>query len=124
MYAAAAENAAPLTYWAYEKALGPVGGWIVLLCVILFAVSTAISWSYYGDRCAVYLLGEKAVLPYRIVYVVMHFLGAVLSLNVVWELGDLAMALGTLPNALALLLLSGVVVREAKRYWGPAARQR
>lgn len=95
----------------------------MLLCVILFAVSTAISWSYYGDRCAVYLLGDKAVLPYRIVYVVMHFLGAVLSLNVVWELGDLAMALGTLPNVLALLLLSGVVVSEARRYWGPAARQ-
>ena len=60
--------------------------------------------------------------PYRVVYVGMHFAGAVLSLNVVWELGDLAMALGTLPNVVALLGLSGVVVAEARGYFGGAVR--
>ena len=118
LYAAAVENAAPLTMWAYRRGLGNWGGYIVLVCVILFAVSTAISWSYYGDRCATYLFGERAVLPYRLLYVGMHFLGAVLGLNVVWELGDLAMALGTIPNVVALLALSGVVAREARRYFG------
>ncbi len=118
LYAEAVENAAPLTLWAYQRALGDWGGYIVLLCVVLFAVSTAISWSYYGDRCATYLCGERAVLPYRLVYIGMHFLGAVLGLNVVWELGDLAMALGTLPNVVALVLLSEVVVKEARRYFG------
>ena len=117
LYGEAVENAAPLTMLGYEKALGQFGVFIVLLCVVLFAVSTAISWSYYGDRCAIYLFGGKAILPYRIIYVGMHFIGAVLSLNVVWDLGDLAMSLGTIPNVIALLLLSGVAREMARRYF-------
>ncbi|MEM9836208.1 MAG: alanine/glycine:cation symporter family protein, partial [Bacteroidota bacterium] len=117
LYAPAVENAAPLTMWAYRSALGGLGGFIVLICVVLFAISTAISWSYYGDRCTTYLFGKTAILPYRLIYVGMHFMGAILSLNLIWELGDLAMAMGTLPNVLALLLLSGVVKKMADRYF-------
>lgn len=117
LYAPAVETAAPLTLWAYESALGNWGSFIVLACVLLFALSTAISWSYYGDRCAVYIFGTKAILPYRVLYIGMHFIGAILSLNLIWEMGDLAMALGTLPNVLALLLLSGLVARLAKEYF-------
>lgn len=117
LYGSAVENAAPLTMLGYQKALGQFGVFIVLLCVVLFAVSTAISWSYYGDRCSIYLFGEKAILPYRIIYVAMHFIGAILSLNVVWDLGDLAMSLGTIPNVIALLLLSGVARELARRYF-------
>lgn len=117
LYAPAVENAAPLTMWAYRSVLGKFGGFIVLLCVLLFAISTAISWSYYGDRCATYLFGSKAILPYRLIYVGMHFLGAILSLNLIWELGDLAMALGTIPNVIALLMLSGLVARLARKYF-------
>lgn len=117
LYGKAVENAAPLTMWAYQKVLGNFGVFIVLLCVVLFAISTAISWSYYGDRCATYLFGSQAILPYRIVYVGMHFIGAILSLNVVWDLGDLAMSLGTIPNVIALLLLSGVARNLAKDYF-------
>ena len=61
--------------------------------MLLFAVSTAIAWSYYGDRCANYLFGHGAVLPYKIVFVVMHFLGAVAPLGIAWSLGDIALAL-------------------------------
>ncbi|PHI18864.1 sodium:alanine symporter family protein [Lewinellaceae bacterium SD302] len=118
LYATAVETAAPLTLWAYEYALGSWGSGIVLACVLLFALSTAISWSYYGDRCTVYLFGTKAILPYRVLYIAMHFVGAILSLNLIWEMGDLSMALGTLPNVLALLLLSGLVVKLAKEYFG------
>ncbi len=117
LYAEAVENAAPLTLWAYQLVLGPAGGFIVVFCVILFAISTAISWSYYGDRCAIYLWGERAILPYRITYVLMHFVGAILSLNIVWRLGDLAMSLGTIPNVMALVLLSGLTHRLAKTYF-------
>lgn len=117
LYSTAVETAAPLTMWAYESALGNFGGWIVLLCVGLFALSTAISWSYYGDRCAVYIFGPKAIVPYRLIYIGMHFVGAILSLNLIWEMGDLAMALGTLPNVFALLLLSGLVARLTKDYF-------
>ena len=117
LYATAVENAAPLTMWAYKEVLGNFGVFIVVLCVILFAISTAISWSYYGDRCAIYLFGQQAIFPYRLIYVGMHFLGAILSLNIVWSLGDLAMALGTIPNVIALLLLSGVAGKLAQKYF-------
>ena len=117
LYGEAVENAAPMTMWAYREVLGQFGIFIVLLCVVLFAISTAISWSYYGDRCAIYLFGQRAILPYRILYVIMHFIGAILSLNVVWDLGDLAMSLGTIPNVIALILLSGVATRMSQKYF-------
>ena len=118
LYGMAVENSAPLTMLAYETALGKFGVVVVLLCVILFAISTAISWSYYGDRCAIYLFGESSIFTYRIVYVIMHFIGAILSLNVIWKLGDLAMALGTIPNVVALLMLSGLVRKLSNEYFG------
>ncbi|MEO1262756.1 MAG: sodium:alanine symporter family protein [Bacteroidota bacterium] len=124
LYADAVENAAPLTMWAYREVLGQVGMFIVVLCVVLFAISSAISWSYYGDRCTTYLFGGWAILPYRVIYVVMHFVGAILSLNVVWDMGDLAMAMGTIPNVLALLLLSGVARELAKKYFAEKPYER
>ncbi|MEL6717350.1 MAG: alanine/glycine:cation symporter family protein [Bacteroidota bacterium] len=117
LYGKAAENGAPLTMWAYEEVLGRFGVFIVILCVMLFGVSTAIAWSYYGDRCAIYLFGNQAIIPYKIVFVIMHFLGAIVSLNLVWDIGDVAMSLGTIPNVIALILLSGVVSRLTRDYF-------
>ena len=117
LYGEAVENAAPLTMWAYRDALGQFGVFIVVLCVVLFAISTAISWSYYGDRCTVYLFGQNGILPYRIIYVAMHFIGAILSLNVVWDMGDLAMSLGMIPNVIALVLLSSLARELTKKYF-------
>ncbi|MEO1517330.1 MAG: sodium:alanine symporter family protein [Bacteroidota bacterium] len=117
LFGRAVENGAPLTMWAYSAVLGQFGVYLVLFCVLLFGISTAISWSYYGDRCAIYLFGTRAILPYRILFVGMHFLGAVLSLQLVWDLGDLAMSLGTIPNVLALVLLSGLVRRMSQDYF-------
>ena len=88
-----------------------------MLSVLLFAISTAISWSYYGDRCANYLFGPKAILPYKIVFVIMHFVGALFALSTVWTLGDVALGMVTFPNLIALILLSGVVVRLTKSYF-------
>ena len=117
LYGDAVENAAPLTALGFEKDLGIIGKYIVILCVFLFGVSTAISWSYYGDRCANYLFGRKAIIPYKSVFILMHFLGAVTALNTIWNLGDTALSLVTIPNVFALILLSGVVKKLTDKYF-------
>ncbi|MCG6920100.1 MAG: sodium:alanine symporter family protein [Acidobacteria bacterium] len=109
LFGDAVENGAPLTMIAFRKGLGPIGPHIVLLSVLLFAISTAIAWSYYGDRCANYLFGPRAILPYKAAFVTAHFLGAVVSLSVAWTLGDVFLGIVILPNLLAILLLSGRV---------------
>ncbi|HUH11661.1 MAG TPA: amino acid carrier protein, partial [Longimicrobiales bacterium] len=118
LFGAAVESGAPLTQLAFSRGLpGNWGGIIVILSVLLFAVSTAIAWSYYGDRCAYYLFGAKAVLPYKMVFVGMHFFGAVSSLAFIWTLGDVALGAVTFPNLLALILLSGTVAALSKSYF-------
>ncbi|MEO1022004.1 MAG: sodium:alanine symporter family protein, partial [Bacteroidota bacterium] len=112
LYTDIIENGAPLTALAFEKGLSDLfngGKYIVTICVLLFGISTAISWSYYGDRAIQYLAGDKAILPYKLVYVLMHFVGAILTLSTVWAIGDIALGLMTFPNIIALFALSGVV---------------
>ncbi len=114
------QNGSPLTAWALSVGLGsifPYGTYIVTIAVFLFALSTAIGWSYYGDRSAQYLLGERAVLPYKLIFVVMHFVGAVIPLEVVWGFGDAALGLMTLPNLLAINALSGKVAALTRDYF-------
>ncbi|HVS01961.1 MAG TPA: sodium:alanine symporter family protein, partial [Thermoanaerobaculia bacterium] len=118
LYGMAVESGAPLTKLAFQKGLpGTAGRFIVVFSVLLFAISTAISWSYYGDRCANYLWGPKAILPYRVVFVGMHFVGAVTTLATVWAIGDIALGFVTFPNLVALVLLSGLVVKLTKSYF-------
>ncbi len=116
----ALQNGSPLTAWAFQRGLGKIGGGqghlLVTLAVFLFGLSTAISWSYYGDRAVLYLFGEKWTMPYRIVFCVMHFLGAIYSLELVWAFGDMALGLMTIPNLLSILLLTGVVKTWVKKY--------
>jgi len=114
-------NSSPLTAWALQlglQKLFPYGHLIVTFCVFLFAISTAIGWSYYGDRCAQYLLGDWVVLPYKGVFVLMHFVGAVVRLEVVWAFADVALGLMSVPNLLAILILSGTVARLSRDYFG------
>ncbi len=118
LYGLAAESGAPLTMLAFQRGLpGEFGHFIVLFSVFLFAVSTAIAWSYYGDRCANYLFGTRMILPYKIVFLIMHFVGSVLTLSVAWTLGDVFLGIVILPNLLALLLLSPKVVELTKSYF-------
>ena len=120
LYGNAPEGGAPLTQLAFQRGLSPLGGWggwIVVLSVILFAVSTAIAWSYYGDRCAAYLFGGGAVLPYRLAYVGMVFLGTILAPAAAWDLGDIALGIVILPNLLALVVLSGETRALMKSYF-------
>ncbi len=122
LYAQAARSSSPLTSLGFERGLEPLGlGWlgryIVLICVLMFALSTAISWSYYGDRCANYLWGKKAILPYKFVFVIMHFLGAIVAVTTIWDLGDVALSLVTIPNVIALFMLSGLVKTLTDKYF-------
>ena len=120
LYGPAVENGAPLTMEAFRRGLSGLGDWghlIVVICVLLFAISTAIAWSYYGDRCANYLFGHKAVLPYKVAFVAMHFVGAVLPLTVIWNFGDIFLAIVIVPNLIALIMLTPKVVAETKGYF-------
>jgi AGCS family alanine or glycine:cation symporter len=120
LYGKVVENGAPLTARAFEIGLAPLfpgGAYLVTICVLLFGVSTSISWSYYGDRSIQYLLGDKSIIYYRIVYIIMHFVGAILALGTVWAIGDVALGLMTLPNLIALFALSGVVYRVTHEYF-------
>ena len=120
LWGMAVESGAPLTTNAFRRGLSPLGDWghyIVILSVFLFGISTAIAWSYYGDRCAIYLFGEGAVLPYKVVYLIMHYVGALVALNLVWELGDVALGIVILPNLIALVLLSGKIKELTDDYF-------
>ncbi|MCP4145397.1 MAG: sodium:alanine symporter family protein [bacterium] len=99
-------NGSPLTAAAFTRGLGKYGYLIITVGVFLFGISTAISWSYYGDRAMVYLFGTESILPYKIIFCITHFLGAIFSLEIVWNFGDSALGLMALPNLLALILLA------------------
>ncbi|MCH8569453.1 MAG: sodium:alanine symporter family protein [Balneolales bacterium] len=120
LFGNAIDNGASLTARAFQIGLEPImpfGAFLVTICVLLFAISTSISWSYYGDRGAQYLFGDGAILPFRIFYVFMHFVGAVIALELVWRMGDIALGLMTIPNLIALFALSGVVVSLTNTYF-------
>jgi AGCS family alanine or glycine:cation symporter len=118
LFGAAVESAAPLTMMAFRWGLpGEWGHIIVVVAVLLFAISTAISWSYYGDRCANYLFGPRAILPYKILFVLAHFAGAMVPLQVAWTLGDVFLGMVILPNLLALIILSPLIVELTNSYF-------
>jgi AGCS family alanine or glycine:cation symporter len=111
-------TAAPLTALGFATGLpGNWGDLIVTIGVILFAVSTGISWSYYGDRSVEYLFGERAIKVYRWVFILFFFLGGILPLSAVWTFGDVALGMMSFPNLIALIFLSGTVVKMTREYF-------
>jgi AGCS family alanine or glycine:cation symporter len=110
-------GAGTLTSQAFNAAMGELGSWLVTIGLVLFAFSTILGWCVYGERCAIYLFGHKAALPYRIVFTLVVPVGAVAKLSLVWDLADLFNGLMALPNLVALLLLSPVVFKLAREYF-------
>ena len=100
-----------MTAAAYEKALPGIGKIGVTVCLALFAFTTALGWCVYGERCAIYLFGDRAQLPFRIIYVLVFCLGALLSLEIVWLASDIGNALMAFPNLVGILLLSPFLFR-------------
>ncbi|MBQ7066023.1 MAG: sodium:alanine symporter family protein [Lachnospiraceae bacterium] len=93
-----------------------VGKIILIVGIVSFAFSTILGWAYYGERCAEYLGGSKVLIPYRILYVASIAIAPLITLNLVWDLADAFNALMAIPNLIALLLLSKVIVKETKTY--------
>jgi AGCS family alanine or glycine:cation symporter len=111
---------AALTAYAFSQSLGDGGAIVVGVGLALFAFSTIIAWSYYGDRSAYFLFGERAVMPYRVVFTLLVVFGAAVPLNLVWNIADITNILMALPNLLALILLAGLVKRLKEEYLGRA----
>ena len=111
-------HSASLTAEAFTKGfLGENGKYIVSLGLLLFAFTTAIAWSYYGDRAVTYLFGSKGVHVYRVVYVVMFAVAAVVDTTVVWALANVAIVMMTIPNLIGIMLLHKDMKKTVKDYW-------
>jgi len=111
------EKGASLSAAAYETALPGVGGYLLAIALLIFTFTTILGWSYYGEKCWIYLAGRKTVIPFRILWVLAVFGGAVFQLDFVWLLADTLNALMAIPNLVALLLLSPVVIKLTKDYF-------
>ncbi len=105
-----------LTQLAFESALPNVGGIIVAVGLAMFAFSTILGWCYYGERSIEYILGERSIVPYRVLFVFVAFYGAIRELDFVWLFSDVMNGLMALPNLIGLILLSGVAAKETKNY--------
>ncbi len=104
-----------LTFCAFQQ-IPYIGTPILVIGIVAFAYSTVLGWSYYGERCVEYLFGLKGMIPYKIIFVLVLLIAPVISLDMVWALSDIFNALMAIPNLVAVILLSGVVVKETKYY--------
>ena len=115
-------SGANLTAMAFSNAL-PGGHYIVALGLCIFAFTTMIGWSFYGERCVVFLFGTKAIMPFRIAWVLAIPLGTLMELEFVWLVADTLNAFMALPNLIALLLLAPLVFKLTKDYFEPAGKK-
>ena len=109
-------NGAAMTESAFTMAFPAFGSLLLLVGLVLFAFTTILGWNYYGERCVEYLLGVKAILPYRIIFILLIACGPFLKLEEIWVLADIVNGLMAIPNLIALVALSGIVVAETKAY--------
>lgn len=108
---------APLTQAAFSTVFGQPGAIALTISLVLFAFTTILGWSYYGERCIEFLFGTKSILPYRLVFVAMVALGGFLKLDLIWTIADIVNGLMALPNLIALLALSPVIIKETRQYF-------
>ncbi len=111
------EPKSTLTALAFENALPGIGGFIVALAIMLFAFTTILGWSVYGERCTEFLFGTKAILPFRITWIAAVIVGPVWVIESAWTLADILNALMAIPNLIALLLLSPVIFRMTREHF-------
>jgi alanine or glycine:cation symporter, AGCS family len=121
---AEAGDGALMTNWAMTEAFGgispalaPIGGYVVAISLMFFAFTTLVGWSYYGERCLDFLVGRAAVLPFRLLFVAVVYVGATSELDLAWTFSDVANGLMAVPNLIGLLVLSGVVIAETRKYF-------
>jgi AGCS family alanine or glycine:cation symporter len=114
-------SGAALSAAAFESAMPGVGGAILTIALVVFAFTTILGWSYFGEKCWEYLVGTKAVLPFRLIWVVAVPFGAIAQLDFAWLLADTLNGLMAIPNLISLLLLSPVVVALTREYFAKKA---
>ena len=111
-------HSVPLTAQAFRSSfLGQWGEYLVTVGLVLFAFSTALAWSYYGDRAVTYLVGSNWVMPYRLLYVSGFFLATVVDTSLIWLISAITVALMTLPNLIGILLKAQEIKRMTREYW-------
>ena len=110
-------NGAAMTAKAFTSTYSDVGNILLMIGLSLFAFTTILGWNYYGERCVEYLVGVKGILPYRVIFIVLVACGPYLKLEEIWVLSDICNGLMAFPNLIALVLLSGVVASETKKYY-------
>ena len=108
-------NGAALTTSAFDQGLPVFGKYIVIFGLILFAFSTIIGWSYYGEKCAEFIFGEKVIPIYRLLWIIIIPFGAIIKLNLVWLIADIMNGLMAIPNLIALILLSPLVFSKTRK---------
>ena len=111
------QSGATLSALAFSKTLPFVGEYVVTFSLILFAFTTLVSWSFYGEKSLYYLLGQKVIIPFRVAWILVIPLGSMMDLNFIWLLADTLNALMAVPNLIALILLSPVVFKLTKSYF-------
>ena len=109
-------NGAAMTEQAFVMGFPAFGSMLLMVGLVLFAFTTILGWNYYGERCVEYLMGVKAILPYRLIFIALIACGPFLKLEEIWVLADIVNGLMAIPNLIALLALTGVVVAETKKY--------
>lgn len=109
-------SGAAMTSEAFSQSFGTLGSILLTLSLVLFAFTTILGWNYYGERACVYLFGVKGITPYRVIFIAMIALGVFLKLDIIWILADIVNGLMAVPNLIALVVLSNVVVEETKLY--------
>jgi AGCS family alanine or glycine:cation symporter len=110
-------NGAAMTEAAFSSAFPYAAKYLLTAGLVLFAFTTIIGWNYYGERCVEYLFGVKGIKPYRYIFIGLVAIGAFLKLEMIWVLADIVNGLMAIPNLIALIGLSGVVVAETKAYF-------
>ena len=110
------DTGAGLSATAFESAVPLFGAEIVAVSLAFFAYSTLLGWSYYGEKAIQYIFNDKAIMPYRVLFTAVVFVGAIAKLDLVWTFADAMNGLMAFPNLVGLLGLSGVVVEETKKY--------
>lgn len=109
------DNGGKLTSLAFGQIpyIGPI---LLTIGIITFAFSTVLGWAYYGERCVEYIGGKRVLVIYRVIYIAVAVIAPVSALNLVWTIADILNALMSIPNLVAVLLLSGVIVRDTRKY--------
>ena len=108
---------APLTQSAFATVFGNIGVLVLTLCLFLFAFTTILGWSYYGERCFEFLFGVKHMNTYRSIFIIMVALGGFLELDLIWTIADIVNGLMAIPNLIALLALSPIIIAETRNYF-------